>query len=80
MRTLRSGIRSAVWKRELCLRQECQDALSSDVVTMLRCRCVLRLTIATNVFKRCTTPRLLFLAASIIHVLSAILPTQFLWK
>jgi len=83
MRTLRSETRPAVWERELCLRQEFQEALSSDAVhqvTMLGCRCVLRLAIATNVFKQCTTPPLLFLAAEIIHVYSALLPTQFLRK
>jgi hypothetical protein len=83
MRTLKSETKSAVWERELCLRQEFQEALSSDVVhqlTMLRGRCVLRLAIATNVFKQCTTPRILFLATDIIHVPSAVLPTQLLWK
>lgn len=83
MRTLRIETRSTVWEWELCLRQEFQEALSFDVVhqvAMLCCRCIRKLAIATNVFKQCTTPRILFLAAEIIHVPSAVFTTQFLWK
>jgi hypothetical protein len=92
MRTQRIETRFAVWERELRVRLAFQEALSSDVVhctsnnkdsELSGNNAVLPLCSQTGYYNKwfqCTTPRLLFLAAEIIHVSSAILLTQFLWK